>query len=352
MAKRSRRMKPVVGLELEPGCLAAARVSVDGGITVEQAALAPIEPHVLRDGEVTDVEAVTTALKDLWAQNKGLGKSVRVGVANARIVVRTLNLPPVEGDAELTALVRFHAEQELPMPLDQAVLDFGTIGSVETPEGPRTQVVVVAARRDMIAGVLAAVRAAGLKVEGIDLSAFGMVRALRTSDEPTLYLAVGGLTNLAVADGRGCTFTRVTGGGLEAMVVALAERLQCPLGEARDHLFQVGLETPISDFGDDADVAVVARTVLTSGVRQIAGEARSSLDFHQAQSGHTAEPVERVVFTGPAAEVAGFAAALENELGLIVEVRGVTEARPGALGTVPAVQSSVAAGLAVEEVPA
>ncbi len=351
MARRT-RTKSVAGLEIEPGTITAARVSVDERITLEQVASAPLESHVVRDGEVGDVEALTAALRALWREHKSLGKRVRVGVANARTVVRVLDLPVLEDPKQLDALVRFHAEQELPMPLDQAVLDFGTIGSVETPEGPRTQVVVVAARRDMIAGVLAAVRAAGLKVEGIDLSAFGMVRALRTSDEPTLYLAVGGLTNLAVADGRGCTFTRVTGGGLEAMVVALAERLQCPLGEARDHLFQVGLETPISDFGDDADVAVVARTVLTSGVRQIAGEARSSLDFHQAQSGHTAEPVERVVFTGPAAEVAGFAAALENELGLIVEVRGVTEARPGGLGTVPGGPSSVAAGLAVEEVPA
>ena len=347
MARR-KAPKTVTGLELEPGLLAAARVQTDGRLAVEQAAVAPLEPHVLRDGEVTDVEAVTEALKALWAANRGLGKAVRVGVANARIVVRTLDLPVLSSDAELTAMVRHAAEQELPMPLDQAVLDFRALEAVEGPDGPRQRVVVVAARRDMVERVVAAVRGAGLKVEGIDLSAFGMVRALRTDDAPTLYLAVGGLTNLAVADGRGCTFTRVTGGGLDTMVVALAERLQAPLADARTKLFEVGLETPIGDFGDDADVAVTARTVLTAGVRQIAGEVRSSLDFHQAQSGAT-DPVERVVLTGAAAELPGFAGALEGELGLLVELRTVAEARPDAFAGTRAAHASIAAGLAVEE---
>ncbi len=346
---RHKPPKTVTGLELDPGCLTAARVSVDGRLAVEQVALAPIEPHVLRDGEVTDIEAVSAALRALWSANRGLGKSVRVGVANARMVVRTVELPILESDAELAALVRHAAEQELPMPLDQAVLDFRAIETVETADGPRQRVVVVAARRDMVERVLAAVRGAGLKVEGIDLSAFAMVRALGTDDAPTLYLAVGGLTNLAVADGRGCTFTRVTGGGLDTMVVALAERLQAPLDDARAKLFEVGLETPIGDFGEDADVAVTARTVLTAGVRQIAGEVRSSLDFHQAQGGGAAA-VERVVLTGAAAELPGFAAALESELGLIVELRTVPGSRDDAFGGTRAVHASIAAGLAVEEV--
>ena len=347
MARRA-RTKTVVGLELEPGAVTAVRVRTDGGLAVEQAATAPLEPHVLRDGEVTDVEALSGALKALWAEHKGLGRTVRVGVANARIVVRTLDLPVLDGTGELALLVRHHAERELPMPLEQAVLDFQALGPVETPEGPRTRVVVVAARRDMIERVLAAVRGAGLRVHGIDLSAFGMVRALRRGDAPTVFLAIGGLTNLAVADARGCTFTRVTGGGLEAMVVALAERLQTTLEDARAKLLEVGLDTPLDEFGEDSDVAVVARTVLSAGVRQIAGEVRSSLDFHQGQGG-AERPVEQVVLTGPAAELPGFAGALETELGLAVELRAVTDARRDAAAP-SAASTSTAAGLAVDEV--
>ena len=74
--------------------------------------------------------------------------------------------------------MRFQAQDQIPMPLDQAVLDFQPLGIVETAEGPRQRVVLVAARRDMVERVLAAVRAAGLRPEGIDLSAFAMIRAL------------------------------------------------------------------------------------------------------------------------------------------------------------------------------
>ena len=64
------------------------------------------------------------------------------------------------------------------MPLESAVLDFQPLDVVDTAEGPRQRVLVVAARRDMVERVLTAVRAAGLRPEGVDLSAFAMIRAL------------------------------------------------------------------------------------------------------------------------------------------------------------------------------
>jgi len=349
MARRT-RTKSVVGLEIEPGAVTAARVTLDGRIAVEQVATATLADHVVRDGEIADVEALTETLKTLWRDHKGLGKHVRVGVANARIVVRVMDLPVLEDERQIETVVRFHAEQELPMPLDSAVLDFHVVGEVESADGPRTRVVVVAARRDMVERVLAAVRAAGLTVAGIDLSAFGMLRALGGDADPTLYLSVGGLTNLAVGHDGACSFTRVSGGGLEQMIVGLAERLQVPAEEARDWLFRVGLQAPLGDFAEDGESAAAARTVLAAGVRQVSGEARSSLDFHRLQAGGAT--VERVVLTGPGALLPGFADALGEELGLPVEIRSVAEARPGALGGVDPVCVSVAAGLAVEEVPA
>lgn len=350
MARRSRN-KSVVGVEIEPGAVTVARVAVNGHIAVEQAATAPLEPNVVRDGEVVDAEAVSAALRAIWDEHKGLAKNVRVGVANARIVMRVLDLPELDNPKELEAVVRFHAEQELPMPLDSAVLDHQVIGSVLTPEGPRLRVVIVAARREMIERVVASVRAAGLKIEGIDLSAFAMVRALKRDDDPTLYVAVGGTTNLAVADDRGCLFTRVTGGGLEAMVHALAERLSVSVDTARTFVTRAGFEGTGFDLAEDGEAVAMTRTTLAAGVRQIAGEIRSSLDFHQAQSAEDAA-VQKVVLTGPAAEVPGFARTLCTELGLPVETRGVAEIGPGVDDDLDPARLSIAAGLAVTEVPA
>ena len=103
---------------------------------------------------------------------------VRLGIANQRIVARTLELPVMPSAEALDAQVRTVAPDHIPMPIDEAVLDFRPLGEVETAAGPRMRVVVVAVRREMVERLHAACDAAGLQVEGIDLAAFGMLRAL------------------------------------------------------------------------------------------------------------------------------------------------------------------------------
>ena len=127
-------------------------------MAVERAAAAPLAPGVVRDGEVVDVETLAAVLRNLFAEHK-LGRRVRIGVANQRIVMRTVDLPPLEDPKEIASAVRFQAQEHIPMPLDQAVLEHHSLGLVETADGPRTRVVLVAARRDMIERLLEATQA-------------------------------------------------------------------------------------------------------------------------------------------------------------------------------------------------
>src|SRR5436190_1796440 len=142
------RTRTLVGLDIEPTYLAAAEVVVNGGIAVRRAVLRPLEPGIMRDGEVTDREGLAEALRKLFREHK-LPKRVRLGVANQRIVVRTIDLPPLAEGKELDTALRFHAQDHVPMPLEQAVLDYRSLGIVPTPDGQRTRVVLVAARRGM-----------------------------------------------------------------------------------------------------------------------------------------------------------------------------------------------------------
>jgi len=193
--------RTVVGLDIEPGFVAAVQVraTAGDGVSIERAAGLPLGPGIVRDGEVADPEALAEALRELFRQHK-LGKRVRIGVANQRIVVRTLDLPPLQDAKEIAAAVRFHAQDHIPMPLEQAVLEHQSLGLVDTPEGQRTRVVLVAARRDMVERLHAAARQAGLRPAGIDLAAFAMIRALQTGEGgATLYVSIGGVTNLALA---------------------------------------------------------------------------------------------------------------------------------------------------------
>jgi type IV pilus assembly protein PilM len=341
--------KKVIGLDIQPGYVAA--VQTRDGVAVERAATAPLAPGVVRDGEVVDVETLAEVLRTMFAEHK-LGKRVRLGLANQRIVMRTLDLPPLTGAKEIASAVRFQAQDHIPMPLDQAVLEHQSLGLVETIDGPRTRVVVVAARRDMVDRQLAAVSKAGLRAQGIDLSAFALIRALHQpgNTEPTLYIAVGGVTNLALAIGPTCVFTRVVAHGSESMAGELAERRGLTLEHAHAWLRHVGLVLPIEDIDGETDIVAEAREVLSEGARKIADEVRNSIDFHMMQVGSAG--VEHAVLTGPAVAIPGMAEELSELARLPIQVGTIAEARPGAFGDIDAGRLAVAAGLTTEEVAA
>jgi type IV pilus assembly protein PilM len=395
----------IVGLDIQPGHVAAVQAQVNGSVLAERAASMPLPADTVREGEVLDESVLAEALRELFGDS-GLSKRVRVGVANQRTVLRTLELPPLTDGKELEAAVRFQAQEQVPMPLASAVLDFHALGVHDTPAGPRQQVVLVAAQRDMVTRLLAAVRSAGLRPEGVDLSAFALIRSFYRADPEhdgrVLYLNVDGLTNMAIAEGSICRFTRVVGGGLEAMASELAERRGTPVADARAALAAADLTAPVlvpvepapvpaappeqdmpepsadpersvtppvesledtltasesfaalaeqttSSSGarvPDADV----RAVLENGIREIAGEVRNSLDFHRSQEG--GGEVALIVLSGAALDVPGFAEALETELGVPLTRETVAiggAALDGANPTSPQ-RLAIATGLAVEE---
>ncbi|HEV2923599.1 MAG TPA: type IV pilus assembly protein PilM [Solirubrobacteraceae bacterium] len=390
----------LVGLDIQPGFVAAVQARVNGSVVVEHAAAVPLAADTVRDGEVSDQTALTDALRELFA-GSGLNKRVRVGVANQRTVLRTLELPPVTDRKELAAAVGFQAQDQVPMPLSNAVLDFHALGVFDTPAGPRQRVVLVAAQRDMIERLLAAIREAGLRPEGIDLSAFALIRSLyRAHAEPAsadaeqlaervLYLNVDGLTNLAIAEGQVCRFTRVVGAGMEGMAGEVAERRGVAIAEARELVAAVDLkasaepelpapmpagagrdaEAPAPDEYPAEDVSRVedesdepvgqhpaeagadqdVRMVLERGIHDIAGEVRNSLDFHRSQDG--GGEVTRVVLSGSALDLPGFADALQSQLRVDVQSQTVSLADQSLAGKLSTHRLAIAAGLATTEIP-
>ncbi len=260
----------IAGLDIEAGSIAAAEIKSNGLVQVSAAAVEPLPAGVFQEGEVADADRLVEALKSLFGKHK-LSKRVRLGIGNQRVVVRTLRLPAIESPQEMEAAVRFQAQEQIPMPLDQAVLEHQVVGGSPAEEGatPTVDVVVVAARRDMIGSFLEPLRRAGLEPAGIDLSAFGMIRALAEvgsqatavivpDDEETeagepaarpehavLYCNVGDVMNLAVARGRACLFTRVSHEGLDGIAARLGAERGLSAEHATQWLSHVGLESSL-----------------------------------------------------------------------------------------------------------
>jgi type IV pilus assembly protein PilM len=354
---KSKKTAGVVGLDIEAGSVAATELELNGTATVRAAAVAALPPGAFAAGEVVDPDALAAGLKSLFDANK-LSKRVRLGVGNQRIIVRTLRLPAIEDPKELDAAVRFQAQEQMPMPLDQAVLEHHVVGGVPGEDGtaPQIDVVVVAARRDMIASFLDPIRRAGLEPVGVDVAAFGMIRALAGADaQPpaegelprpgaVLYCNVGDVANLAVARGRACLFTRVSDSGLEALAGRLATTRGLSYEHAMQWLSYVGLEQPLEAIEGDPETVAEARRVLEDGVAGLADDLRLSLDYYNAQE--AAVPVERIVLSGPGSAISGFAPRVEGGLGL-----PVMALQPPALGgfdAASAARLTMPFGLALE----
>src|SRR5918996_4682507 len=262
------------GLDIDGRYLAAAQVN-DGRVV--RGASLDLPEGLVRDGEVSDAAALAEHLKRFVAE-AGLPRSVRLGVANQQIVVRVVELPRIEDEKQRDAAVRFQASEAIAMPLDEAVLDHQIAGFAEALDGtPRMQVVVVAARRKMIETLLEAVKSAGLKADGVDLDAFALVRMLAvdghdSADSARVFCHLGGVTNLAVAVGSSCFFTR-----------------------------------PLSAVWDEEDAG-----------SRLADEIRLSIDYYMTQP--QAKPVVEVVLSGPGSSDHQLVDSLGVHLGLPVEV--------------------------------
>lgn len=350
---------PVVGLEIEAGSVAAAEVVVNGSVQVRAAAVQPLPPEAFNDGEVKDAAVVAEALRSLFSAHR-LSRRVRLGIANQRVVVRTLRLPAIDNPEELDSAVRFSAQEEIPMPLEQAVIDHRVVGGVPGREGapPQIDVIVVAARRDMIAATLKPLREAGLEPVGVDLSAFGMIRALGHLGVPaptpegempepgaTLYCGVGDVTNLAIAKGRSCLFTRVSPAGLDDIAGSLASATQLSQEHALLWLSHVGLAQPVEEIQGDPAVVARARQALEHGADSLLDELRMSIDFYGGQE--AAVPIERVVLCGLGSAIPGLAERMEPTLGLPIVV-GAPEPLAG-YDAASAARLTLPYGLALEE---
>jgi type IV pilus assembly protein PilM len=356
---RKKKTGGIAGLDIEAGSVAATEVEGSNGSTrVTVAAIQSLESGVFHEGEVLDPDRLAASLKTLFSEHK-LSKRVRLGVGNQRVVVRTLRLPAIEDPKEMDAAVRFQAQEQMPMPLDQAVLEHQVVGGVPAEEGaaPQVDVVVVAARLDMVTSFIEPIRRAGLQPVGVDLSAFAMIRALAGAgmagggvepgerpSEAVLYCNVGDVTNLAVARGRSCLFTRVSHAGLES----IGERLAAARGLSAEHATQwlsyVGLERAVEEVEGDPETVAEARAALEQGVATLLDELRLSLDYYGAQE--SALPVGRIVFGGPGSAIPGLVQRMEDGLGAAIAI-----ARPAGLegfDDAAAARLTLSYGLALE----
>jgi type IV pilus assembly protein PilM len=329
-------------MDIDRTAIKAVQVSAGGGdYTLRHVGYRRLPPGVVSEGEVADHDLLASEIGEFWSSHGFKGKNVILGVSNQKVVVRLLDFPHMEPE-DLKSAIGFEAQDHIPMPLDEAVLDHVVLGPQQ--EGSDLdRILIVAAQKDMVSRFSSAVRSAGLRPVGVDVKALSLMRSALPEtlfDEgATLLLDIGGeVTNLAISQGGVPTLTRFIMGGADHFVQTIAEVAGIPEDAAERHLMnpeirlgdypeetaeleagemEEGAGDPSADEGsDDLDPALRfdIRRGLEDSVQVMAEDVQRSIEYHYSQPG--AQDVSQVFVSGEGALVAGLERYMGELLGI------------------------------------
>lgn len=350
-------MTKIVGLRIGSSQLAAALVRNNGSAEVLQLVRSPLDRGIVAVGEVRDPDALADNLKRFFSEHRLPRRGVRLGIATNRIGVRVLEVPVMEDPKQLANAIRFRAQEVLPIPISEAVLDHIVIGTTEDAEGPEHRVLLVFAHRELVDGYVDACNRAGLKLLGIDFDAFALLRALSAEVEETgapraalIAVSIGHeRTIFAVSDGKVCDFARVLEWGGSSLDLAIARALEIEPAEAE----LIKQQLPLAEDGEVEGLTplqlAAARAAVKQDLQLLARELVSSLQFYQSRPGSL--DIGEILLTGGGAQLAGIETELTGQLGVPVRVGDpLQRVKLGKDVAHPASPSlTIAVGLGVEE---
>src|SRR5918994_1264582 len=192
----------------------------------------------------------------------------------------------------------------------------------------RSIVFGVSTQREMISRYTSAVRAGGLRPEGVDVKALSLTRSTLPDpffgeDGAVLLLDVGTeITNLVVADRGNPVLTRFVPVGLGDFVAAVMELADLSEDEAErqalDPRVRLGSEqdeeTDPEEENFDPALVYDVRRGLEGAARTLPDEVQRSIEHHRSQE--AARDVSRVLLSGEAALIPGLDGYLGDLLGV------------------------------------
>jgi type IV pilus assembly protein PilM len=222
-----------IGVDVGSTAVRVAEVAAGDIPVIVRAAQVPLRPGVVEAGEVRQPEAVAEALRELWSKSGVKSKQVHLGVGNQRVVVREVALPWLP-EKELRDTLGFQVQEFIPMPAEDAVLDFDPLGEMDQGGRRMVRILLVAAHKPMVNALVEAALAAKLDPQGVDLSPFAVTRAVGTGDSgldldssgDEAIVDIGAqVTSISVHDRGVIRFVRMLPSGGRDITLAIASGL-------------------------------------------------------------------------------------------------------------------------------
>jgi len=276
---------------------------------------APLPPEAVVDNQLMNSSAIVEAIRQLVAQQRVKVKDVAIGVRGHSVIIKRISMP-VMSQEDLDESIQWEAEQYIPFDVKDVHIDT----QILTPQGDaagQMDVLLVAAKKDMINDFTAVCAEAGLTATVVDVDAFAVQNAFEANypqapGQPVVLINVGAaVTNINIVSNGLAIFTRdITVGG-NAFTEEIQKQLNISAEEAE--------ALKVGGHGEtDAVVPQEVERVIQGVADQMGGEIQRSLDFHAA----TAPDIHptRVYLSGGTARIPALFKVIEQRAGVPVEI--------------------------------
>ena len=313
--------RSLVGLDVGSHSVKAVEISVKGkdkGFELRGLGVAEMPPESIVQGAFLNSSAIVEAIREAISSGDIKSKDVVAAVAGHSVIVKRVSLPAMTRP-ELEDQIQWEAEQYIPFDVNEVNLDFQILQESDV-EG-QMDVLLVAAKKDLIDDYCHVIREAGLNPVAVDVAAFAVENAYEINydieterDEVIALVNIGAeVVNINVIQGGVPAFTRdITTGGNQ-----YTEEIQKTVSIS----FEEAERLKIGDASAESSQDVVPQEVehaIRSVTETVVGEISRSLDFFTATA--TESRIGKVLLCGGGARVSGFAESFRDRTGFDVDV--------------------------------
>jgi len=336
----------LVGLDIGSSSVKAIEIAVKGknkGFELKNLGIAPLPPEAIVQGAFLNSSAIVDSIKEAIDNGRIKTKEVAAAVSGHSVIVKKVSLPAMTR-SELEDQIQWEAEQYIPFDVNEVNLDFQIL---DTSEGEgEMDVLLVAAKRDLIDDYVQVITEAGLTPVCVDVAAFAVENAFELNYEAeandTIALVNVGsqVVNISIVQDGVPGFTRDINTGGNQYTQEIQKALSISFEEAE--------RIKLGGVARDADKEVVPQEVeqaIRSVTDTVVGEIARSLDFFTATSSDA--HITKVLLSGGGARMAGFDAAFAERTGLDVEVMNPLGRMMGGKGFDPQFLNEIGPSLSV-----
>ncbi len=170
---------PMLGIDISVTAVKLLEISSSKDrFQVESYAVEPLPANAMSEKTINDIDAVGETISKVVRKSKTSLRNVAVAVAGSAVITKVITLPAGLSEIEMEDQMQIEADQHIPFPLEEVAMDFEVLG--EDPSAPeeRVEVMLAAARNDVVDGCVAAAEIGGLKVKVVDIESFAIDNSL------------------------------------------------------------------------------------------------------------------------------------------------------------------------------